>query len=561
MNHLALRVGIILTLILTSMGSHTAVRAESSDDFMPEQVVMKLHAASDLEEVAADHALDPTPLDQFGTRPIYLMRILDGASPLDRTVGLSADPRILYAEPNFIGRAPEGQQRVSWAKGDESSRYQEQWAVSMIRLPEAHTISRGAGVTVAVLDTGVDVTHPAFEGRLVNGYDFVDWDADPSEVGSPEENHVYGHGTHVAGLVALVAPEAKIMPIRVLDEEGVGNIWVLAEAMAYAMNPDGDITTADGADVINLSLGTDHPTNLLAEIENDVSCSDDDEGDDECLADQNHHGAVVAVAAGNDGLGDPEYPAAESVSSVLAVGASTSEDELASFSNHGSWVHVVAPGDALLSTVPGGGYAFWGGTSTAAPLVAGQAALIRAANPALAPALVVQKIKETSAVISGPVPLRIDTAASLGIPLVQLTGEYICTDALGPVRADNILVPKDQACTLVGTRISGNIKVEEGATLNAIGVDIKGSVQAKGFAFVSIIDSEIQGSVQVEEGGSSHLETSLVVGGALFVKNSGSLTILNNTILSNLQCKENNRMPTGAGNTVSGNKEEQCSSL
>ena len=161
--------------------------------------------------------------------------------------------RVVYAEPNFIGRAPEGVQRVSWPKGEEDDDYQEQWAAGMIRLPEAHTITRGAGITIAVLDTGVDATHPALAGQLVNGYDFVDLDADPSEGGSAEQNLHYGHGTHVAGLVALVAPEAKIMPLRVLDENGSGNIWVLAEALTYAINPDGNLNTADGADVINLS--------------------------------------------------------------------------------------------------------------------------------------------------------------------------------------------------------------------------------------------------------------------------------------------------------------------
>src|SRR6185295_16802740 len=117
----------------------------------------------------------------------------------------------------------------------------------------------------ALLDTGVDTNHPALAGHLLPGRDFVDDDADPSEVGD-QQTGPYGHGTHVAGLVALVAPEAKIIPIRVLDERGVGNIWVLAEALAYAVDPDGDPATADGADVINLSLTTPRETKLIGNL-------------------------------------------------------------------------------------------------------------------------------------------------------------------------------------------------------------------------------------------------------------------------------------------------------
>ncbi len=566
MKRFPLHLGTILTIVMMfiNMGvPYIPVYAQEPVDYLPDEIVVKLFQAAGLADVASDYNLDPIPLDQFGTRAIYLMRITDGASPLDRAAELQADPRIVYAEPNFIGRAPEGQQRVSWAKGDESVRYEEQWAASMIRLPEAHTVTRGSGVTVAVLDTGVDLSHPALAGRLVSGFDFVDMDALPSEVSTSGYSTVYGHGTHVAGLIALVAPEAKIMPVRVLDEEGVGNIWVLAEAMAYAVNPDGDINTNDGADVINLSLSTDYPTNLLAEVEDDVTCSDDDQDEDDegCLTAPSQHGAVVVAAAGNGGSSMPEYPAGETVPGLLAVGASTATDTLAVFSNYGSWVHVIAPGENIFSSVPGGEYAFWSGTSMSTPLVAGEAALVRAFDPGLDAANVTKRIMETSAKVNGPVPLRIDTAAALGIPLPTISGEYNCSGTLGPANVDNLLVPKDATCTLVGTRISGNIKVEEGGILNASGVYVKGSVQAKGAESIQIIGSTIDGSVQVEEGYSARLEDSHVNGSAEFLKNTADITVLNNTLQGNLVCKENNLMPTGGGNIVQGNKEEQCSGL
>jgi subtilisin family serine protease len=350
------------------------------------------------------------------------------------------------------------------------------------------------------------------------------------------------------------------MPLRVLDSDGAGDIWVLAEALAYAINPDGDPGTADGADVINLSLGTTVPTNLLAEIVAAVTCEqDDDPGeDDDCLVGPNQHGAVVVIAAGNSGSSTPEYPASEGVLGSLAVGASTPADTLASFSNYGSWVHVAAPGEGILSSVPGGEYAAWSGTSMATPLAAGEAALVRAANPDFSAASVVGHMISKTEGIDGPVPKRIDVAAALGIPIV---GEYRCTGAAHAVTADNLLVPPGHTCDLAGARIKGTIKVEDGATLIASGIYVKGSLQAKKAAFVDISNSTIDGSFEVEEGGSAQLRESHVRGDAKFIKNTASLMISDNTIRGNLQCKENSLMPTGGGNQVQGNKEEQCSGL
>ena len=563
MNRFLIRLGVsftIMIMLLNLAGPNTLANAQESDDFLHNEVLIKLLQATDLVEIAADYNLAPTPLDQFGTRAIYRMQITDGASPPDRAAQLEADSRVDYAEPNFIGRAPEGVQRVSWPKGEESSDFQEQWAASMIRLPEAHTVTRGAGVTVAILDTGVDVTHPALMGQLVSGYDFVDSDTDPSEVGSSDQTLHYGHGTHVAGLVALVAPEASIMPLRVLDEDGVGNIWVLAEALAYAINPDGNSNTADGADVINLSLSTTQQTNLLAEIVASVTCEqDDDPGeDDDCLVGPNQHGAVVVAAAGNSSSSIPEYPAAEGVLGSLAIGASTQADTLAVFSNYGSWVDLAAPGQDILSTIPSGEYAVWSGTSMATPLAAGEAALVRAVNPNYSAADVVGQMISKSENINGPVPMRIDVAAALGIPIV---GEYRCMGTTQAITADNLVVPPGETCNLLGARIKGSIKVEDNATLNASGLYVKGSIQAKKAKSVKISSSMVGGSVDVEEGQSALLSESQVGGGVKFIKNTSVLIISNNTIGGNLQCKENRLTPTGGGNIVQGNKEDQCSAL
>jgi subtilisin family serine protease len=248
-------------------------------------------------------------------------------------------------------------------------------------------------VRVAVLDTGIDASHPALAGRLARaadgsilGRDFVDDDLDASEAGSRADAG-FGHGTHVAGLVALAAPGARLMPVRVLDAAGRGNTWVLAEALAWAVDPDGNPATDDGAHVINISLGTTRRTELLKTVAELADCSFDDDEDDDDYDDAGFdddrarcalgHAAVVAAAAGNGGSDtEQQFPAAEPVTGVLGVAASTEARRIADFSNAGSWIQISAPGELIVSTVPGGGWGTWSGTSMAAPLVAGTAALV-----------------------------------------------------------------------------------------------------------------------------------------------------------------------------------------
>jgi subtilisin family serine protease len=288
------------------------------------------------------------------------------------------------------------------------SAYAAQWAPDAMHLSAAHRLTKGAGVKVAVLDTGVDLTHPALAGKLLPGYDFVDGDSNPSEelctpTPCTTQGIGFGHGTHVAGLIALVAPLAKIIPYRVLDPNGEGNAWVLAEALQQAVT--------DGADVINMSLGTQTRTRILASITklfqceaSDVSNAELDFSDSSYVADQtrctNSIGPVIVAAAGNDRSSNAdEYPAAENVKGLISVGASNPTQHLADFSNFGSWVQIAAPGEGITSSVPitaaaPGGYGSWSGTSMAAPLVAGAAALIRSIDRNLPPRDLVRRLQD-----------------------------------------------------------------------------------------------------------------------------------------------------------------------
>jgi thermitase len=396
----------VLGLLFGFGASVTSANSNSdqSNDFVPNEVLVKLNPSADRRAfMTANHLKLPEKGPaQLDNQPIYRFEITDGKSPLDKASKLKRDRRVVYAEPDYIGDLPEAQQRSSWVVGD-AAEYAVQWAPAALRLPEAHTISRGAGIIVATLDTGVDVTHPALVDHLMPGYDFVDFDDDPSEL-LYSYGSAYGHGTHVAGLVALAAPDARIMPLRTLDPNGVGTIWTQALALRYAMN--------HGADVVNLSFSFKHRSVLLDNVLGELTCSPSVDADCRALT---RPGAIVVAAAGNSGTNIPEYPAADLVPGVLAVGASTEENTLATFSTYGSWVRVAAPGERIVSTLPGGSYASWSGTSMATPLTAGVAALDRAAYPALRPKDVMMLIANTAAPLSGPVPWRVDAAATVGL--------------------------------------------------------------------------------------------------------------------------------------------------
>ncbi|MEU4688348.1 S8 family peptidase [Actinoplanes sp. NPDC023714] len=278
----------------------------------------------------------------------------------------------------------------------------QQWGLGKVKATSAWSKSTGAGVTVAVIDTGVDARHPDLAGKVLTGYDVLKGMAGGTTDGN-------GHGTHVAGIIGAVtgngvgvsgvAPDAKILPIRVFDSTGSGYMSDVAEAVVWAAD--------HGANVINMSIGS---TAKLAALSDAVTYA-------------RNSGVTVVAAAGNERQdGNPtSYPAADA--GVIAVAATDSADRYASFSNSGSYVDVAAPGSAIVSTYPtaltGGDYVAMSGTSMAAPQVAGIAALLEAYQPSLTPYAIEQVLK-SSAVDLGKAGFdndygygRVDAAAAL----------------------------------------------------------------------------------------------------------------------------------------------------
>ena len=409
-------------LAVTSLGAS----AGDADPAVDREILVRLQSTAGLGSLLTKYGLTAT--GQFGARPIYRLQVIDLAAKVKDVIGrLAKEPAVLSAEPNFMHSSPEARKNNFWAIGTAGD-YTAQWAPQAIRLNQVHATITGANVRVAVLDTGVDASHTALADRLLPGLDFVDGGV-PAEA----QGLAFGHGTHVAGLVALAAPGAKIVPLRVMDGDGRTNAWVLAEALLYAVDPDRNPATPDGAHVINLSLGSLSRTRLFDAISQLATCNFEDPGeaaldftdpgynDDKarCSSLGGGEGAVIVAAAGNSGnSGQREYPAAESAYGKLAVGASAAGRRLATFSNTGSWVDLAAPGEGITSSVPPNpqapeGYATWSGTSMAAPLVAGVAARVRQAEPGLSTREVARRIARTTALLCGTPLRQLDAAAAV----------------------------------------------------------------------------------------------------------------------------------------------------
>ena len=332
-------------------------RQVDGSDYVEGQLVIRLTEGTPIGPVNAEFGT--TVLVSIPDLNVFLLQLPPHVSEQALLQLLEVQNNVEWVELNFIGDVADGQTQsffVSMSPPD----YDDQYAWSIVDLPGAHAAATGQGAVVAVLDTGVDATHEVLMGRvLAGGYNFIAMDENTADTGNGLDDdgdgvvdEMVGHGTFLAGIIAKTAPAADILAVKVLNGDGLGDTFTVAQGIFFAIEA--------GADVINLSLVVSEETQILS-----LAASEALEA-----------GVVVAAAAGNADQTEPlPYPAADPV--VIAVGATDAGDLKALFSNYGEFVAVCAPGVDIVSCFPGNQYALSHGTSMSAAFVSGVAALLR----------------------------------------------------------------------------------------------------------------------------------------------------------------------------------------
>ncbi|MBL8229345.1 MAG: S8 family serine peptidase [Bryobacterales bacterium] len=403
------RLGLLLMLLMPFVQT---VRADDDDDFVLRVLPANLNA------VVNRYGLEVE--ESFPAQNLYLVEREDDdsdESTAQFVARVRRDTRVLGFEINQDIESPEvtnpvplpvgpgpAQQALSnrttqsFYGSTVLSGYVQQPAASLVRLPQVRQLATGGGI-VAIIDTGVDPNHPLLRGALLPGYDFLMNVADASEwvdvdsttsailgqeaalfleslratplnpyatailsqeaalfLEGKQMPAAFGHGTMVAGVVRLVAPTARILPLRAFSGTGASNLFDVMRAIYFAADR--------GAKVINMSFTIEQPSDEFTRAINYAS----------------GRGSICVGAAGNAGRQTVVFPAG--YHNVLGVASTTSTDTRSAFSNFGAaLVSLAAPGEGIITSYPGGGYVSVWGTSFSTPLVAGAIALMEQIRP------------------------------------------------------------------------------------------------------------------------------------------------------------------------------------
>jgi len=326
--------------------------------YVPHEIVVGAPAgfsAAEIAVIARRHGLVPVAGGTFSDSGLTLQRwrITDNRPIGDVIRALEAETGLTSAQPNFRFRLAQ----AAGLTEQLADGFSQQYAPEKLHLTQAHRLTTGGGVIVAVIDTGIDRTHPEFAGAILASFDAVGGHEPPD-----------AHGTAIAGAIVAhsrlvgTAPGARLLAIRAFSTAGPD-----AEATTVTIVRSIQWAVARGARVINMSFAGAHDP-LIARA----------------LAEARRHGIVLIAAAGNAGpTSPPLYPAADA--NVIAVSATDIDDHLLDVANRGRQIALAAPGVDVLLPAPRARYQIATGTSFAAAHVAGIAALMIARNPRLTP--------------------------------------------------------------------------------------------------------------------------------------------------------------------------------
>lgn len=341
-----LAAAIVLTLLLGYFGFASPVLANDSSvgNASPEHLLIKFKPGTNANAMAAVY-------QKGGGKFEDIIPVL-GVQEVTAPHGQGAAELAFYRRCKEVGYAEPDSLAVT-ADVPNDTYFSSQWGMAKVQAPQAWDITHGTPSTViAILDTGIDLEHPDLAGKVISSINFTN---------SPTANANGNiHGTHVAGIAAALTNNAlgvaglgrdcSLMNVKVLGDDGYGYYSWISEGIIWAAD--------NGAKVINLSLGGTADSSTLEDAVNYAWGK----------------GSVVVAAAGNNGSTSNFYPAY--YTNCISVAATDDNDTLASFSNHGSWVDVAAPGTAIYSTVPNALYDYASGTSMACPLVSGLAGIL-----------------------------------------------------------------------------------------------------------------------------------------------------------------------------------------
>ena len=344
--------------------SGTGMANETVREYVEDELLVQFKAGVPHEKVM-EAITDVEATEDEDIKQIRVKKIKVPPAAFDKVkAALEKNPHVNFVENNSLARG---------GAIPNDPTYASQWHLPKIAAPQAWDISTGSvSVDIAIIDSGVDPTHPDLAGKLIPGYNFL--------LGNTDTHDVQGHGTAVAGTAGAISNNAKgvsgvawqnqIMPLVVLDATDYASYANIAQAITYAAD--------HGVRIINVSIGGSSSSSTL---QNAVTYAW-------------NKGALVFVSAMNNNTNIPYYPAA--CTNAIAVASTNSADAKASFSNYGSWITLTAPGEYIYTTNNGGGYGAWNGTSFSSPMTAGLAALILSVNPMLSNVQVLDILKNNA---------------------------------------------------------------------------------------------------------------------------------------------------------------------